>query len=76
MPCKFPLPPTRCTDSCPYLGEDGTGRICDETCEDGNPYGTLGCDVDNGKYGPNCRECYIDVDEALEADSPGDRAIM
>lgn len=65
-----------CTDACPYIGTDGTGRICDETCTNGHPCGTLGCGADDGHYGPNCRVCYTDVDKALEADAPGDRAIL
>ncbi len=40
--------------------------MCDNSCETGEPFGTKGCSAKTGKYGPNCRACYIDVELALE----------
>ncbi|CAN0095559.1 unnamed protein product, partial [Ectocarpus sp. 4 AP-2014] len=69
--------PSDCDDSCEYTSNDGTtGRVCDDTCEDGNPYGFLGCDTNDGQYGGNCRYCFNDVDSALEFDAQDNRAIM
>ncbi|CAN0358219.1 unnamed protein product [Ectocarpus sp. 12 AP-2014] len=69
--------PSDCDDSCEYTSNDGTtGRVCDDTCEDGDPYGFLGCDTNDGQYGGNCRYCFNDVDSALEFDAQDNRAIM
>ncbi|CBJ49205.1 expressed unknown protein [Ectocarpus siliculosus] len=69
--------PSDCDDSCEYTSNDGTtGRVCDDTCEDGNPYGFLGCDTEDGQYGGNCRYCFNDVDSALKFDAQDNRAIM
>ncbi|CAM9611334.1 unnamed protein product [Ectocarpus sp. 12 AP-2014] len=66
-----------CTDSCEYTSNDGTtGRMCDPTCENGDPYGVLLCDTKSGQYGSNCRYCFNDVDRAMKFDSPDNRAIM
>lgn len=65
----FPFPlarQTRCSDGCSYTSRDGTkGRRCDSSCETGAPYGTKGCHAREGKYGPDCRVCYYDVERAL-----------
>eukprot|EP00903_Cladosiphon_okamuranus_P008109 g7816.t1 len=62
-----------------------TGLVCDETCETGDPYGTLGCAAGasygelgyiGDDYGGLCRVCFNDVDTALAADTDDDRAIM
>ena len=52
------------------------GRVCDASCEDGNPYGMLGCDARDGEFGPYCRACFYDTALALAEDSRDDRAIM
>ena len=66
-----------CSDSCPYENNDRTmGRVCDASCEDGNPYGMLGCDARDGEFGPYCRACFYDTAMALAQDSRDDRAIM
>ncbi len=52
------------------------GRLCDPSCEDGNPFGTLGCNTEDGTYGPYCRACFYDTGMALEEDTHDDRAIM
>lgn len=66
-----------CEDDCEYANTHGTkGRVCDYSCEDGDPYGTRGCSASDGKYGPYCRACFYDVDMALAYDSTYDRAIM
>eukprot|EP00752_Nemacystus_decipiens_P001258 g1256.t1 len=73
-----------CEDDCDFTGAT-TGRVCDASCEDGDPWGTLGCPVgavygDLGysvtDYGDNCRVCFTDEDTALEYDTADDRAIM
>ncbi|CAM9350086.1 unnamed protein product [Scytosiphon promiscuus] len=67
----------RCMDSCQYTSKDGTrGRVCDNTCEDGVPYGSLGCGAKSGIFGPHCRACYNDVAKATARDSPDNRAII
>lgn len=64
-------------EGCPYTSKDGTrGRVCDETCKDGDPYGTLGCRAKKGKYGNYCRACYNDRDKAIENDTADNRAMM
>lgn len=57
---------------------DGTrGRVCDPSCKSGDPYGTKGCSAKKGRYGSDCRVCYIDLEKALAYDdSSGERAIM
>lgn len=75
----------RCEDSCEFVGTT-TGRVCDPSCADGDPYGTLGCaaGADYGDlgyfstedFGPYCRVCFVDTDAALTADTPDNRAIM
>lgn len=58
--------------------DDGSmkyGRICDESCEEGYPYGDR-CNTSEGMYGPHCRLCYYGAEEALVNDSHSDRAIM
>ena len=52
------------------------GRICDSSCKDGDLYGKLGCDTEDGAFGRYCRACYNDIDVALADDSADDRAIM
>lgn len=67
----------RCTNSCEYTSNDGTtGRMCDPTCEDGDPHGVLFCDTKSGQHGSNCRYCFNDVDRAMKFDTPVNRAIM
>lgn len=74
---EIPTTTETCEEGCDFTSADGTtGRVCDETCEDGNPYGTHGCEAAQGAYGAYCRFCYNDVETALGADSPHDRAIM
>eukprot|EP00904_Undaria_pinnatifida_P010718 jgi/Undpi1/6777/HiC_scaffold_21.g09255.m2 len=64
-------------DECPITYSNGlTGRVCDESCADGDPYGTNGCSAVDGKYGDYCRTCYFDRDRAVSRDDPDDRAIM
>ena len=64
-------------DDCPTTYSNGlTGRVCDESCADGDPYGTNGCSAVDGKYGDYCRTCYFDRDRAISRDDPDDRAIM
>eukprot|EP00903_Cladosiphon_okamuranus_P009984 g9470.t1 len=71
------LDPDCDVDGCPWIKSSGkVGRVCDVSCASGDPYGTLGCGARNGKYGPNCRFCYYDVERALENDTPEHRAIM
>ena len=68
-----------CLDGCEFTNKDGTkGRVCDTSCEDGDPYGTKGCGAKRGKFGPNCRACYNDVELALVMAVSGDEnpAIM
>lgn len=66
-----------CYDGCEFTSHYGsTGRACDDTCGDGDPYGTLGCGAADGAYGSLCRFCYNDVELALGADSHDDRALM
>lgn len=74
---SLPVPSPSCMDDCIYTSKDGTrGRVCDATCDDGVPYGTLGCGAKSGIYGPHCRACYNDEDKARKQDSPDNRAIM
>lgn len=64
-------------DECPRINSNGLrGRICDATCADGIPNGTNGCNAREGRFGSLCRVCFVDMERALENDSPGDRAIM
>eukprot|EP00752_Nemacystus_decipiens_P007288 g6521.t1 len=64
---------TDCLDGCEFTSKDGTkGRVCDSSCEDGDPYGTKGCAAKRGKYGPHCRACYNDVELALVMAVAGD----
>lgn len=64
-------------DSCQYTSKDGTrGRVCDATCESGEPYGSRGCNAKSGIYGPLCRACFNDVDKAMAKDTSDSRAIM
>ncbi|WP_411024183.1 hypothetical protein, partial [Salmonella sp. s58408] len=36
-------------DECPQADANGiTGRVCDDSCADGVPYGTLGCEANDG----------------------------
>lgn len=66
-----------CHDDCETTYTSGrTGRVCDATCEDGYPYGSLGCGAKEGAYGFNCRACFNDVDDALSYDTHDHRAIM
>ncbi|CAB1099444.1 unnamed protein product [Ectocarpus sp. CCAP 1310/34] len=66
-----------CMDKCEHTSNDGIrGRVCDSTCEDGHPYGNLGCSAKGGRFGPHCRTCFNDVDMALMRDTPKNRAIM
>ncbi len=70
------LPPS-CMDECTYTSINGTrGRVCDATCEDGVPYGTLGCGAKSGIYGPQCRACFNDEEMARKHDTLDNRAIM
>lgn len=67
-----------CDDSCETT-DDGMmrqGRVCDYTCEDGNPYGTRGCNASEGLHGAYCRTCFYSADEARVHDSHTERAIM
>ena len=67
----------RCLSGCAYTSKDGTrGRVCDLSCESGDPYGTKGCGARQGRYGANCRTCYNSFDKAHQQDTPEDRAIM
>lgn len=67
----------RCSEHCPYTSRDGTkGRVCDSSCESGDPYGTKGCNARQGRFGLDCRVCYYDVVRAMKNDSGDDRAIM
>ena len=50
--------------------------MCDPTCATGIPFGTNGCGTREGRFGDNCRICYIDVERALANDEPDNRAIM
>lgn len=61
---------------CPTTNEDGTGRVCDPSCEKGDPFGKNGCEADGGVYGIYCRVCYNDLATAQLNDNPEDRAIM
>lgn len=73
----FCLKRNSCHDDCEYTTKDGTkGRYCDDTCEDGNPYGTNGCNAEGGKHGPYCRTCYYSLEKALKLDMHDNRAIM
>ena len=64
-------------DDCPAVDADGiTGRVCDDSCEDGVPYGTLGCEANDGDFGNFCRVCYFDDAAAIAVDSADERAIM
>lgn len=67
-----------CKDTCPDSTSDRTkGRVCDSSCEDGNPYGTHGCGVDHGIHGANCRLCYKNEEKAKKMDhGRNGRAIM
>lgn len=57
---------SRCLDGCEFTTKDGKkGRVCDASCEEGDPYGTKGCGAKRGKYGAHCRACYHDVKLAL-----------
>lgn len=68
---------TRCTSSCEYVSGSGDrGRKCDDSCEDGEPYGTNGCGAKNERFGPCCRVCYYSVEKAINNDSTDNRAIM
>lgn len=60
-----------CYDSCEELG-----HMCDDTCEDGYPYGSMGCGADDGAHGAHCRACYTDAEDAMKADTHDHRAIM
>ena len=62
---------SRCKNGC-----ESDDRICDSSCETGEPYGDLGCNAEDGTYGLFCRTCYNDENEALAADSAENRAIM
>lgn len=67
----------RCLDGCERITSDGKrGRVCDDTCEKGDPYGTLGCNAKEGKYGRYCRTCYVDLELARRSDNMDNRAIM
>ena len=64
-------------DDCPHTNSDGRrGRVCDDSCADGVPYGTFGCGARDGAHGNYCRVCYFDQDLALANDSADERAIM
>ena len=64
-------------DGCPHTNSDGRrGRVCDDSCADGVPYGTFGCGARDGAHGNYCRVCYFDQDLALANDSADERAIM
>ena len=64
-------------DECPHTNSNGIrGRVCDDSCADGIPYGTLGCAARDGSHGNYCRVCYFDQDAAIAADSADERAIM
>lgn len=64
------------TESCPYTNAAATkGRVCDPSCSTGE-YGSLGCGAKGGRYGPECRACFFNVNKALKYDTPEDRAIM
>lgn len=52
------------------------GRTCDMSCEDGDPYGTNGCDTKDGLYGAHCRFCYNDPDRAKKNDNDDGPALM
>ncbi|CAM9840562.1 unnamed protein product [Scytosiphon promiscuus] len=66
-----------CLDGCERTSSNGTkGRVCDSSCETGEPYGKLGCSAKQGQYGRFCRTCYNDIDLAMAADTADDRAIM
>lgn len=70
-------PSDRCLDGCKRTSNDGRkGRVCDYSCKNGTPYGTLGCGAKKGQYGPYCRVCYNDRELAVKADTSTDRAIM
>ena len=77
---KHGMPPSyvdRCLSGCTNTSNDGTkGRVCDLSCESGEPYGTLGCEARQGRFGANCRACYNDVTKARRQDTPENRAIM
>ena len=77
---KHGIPPSyvdRCLSGCTNTSNDGTkGRVCDLSCESGEPYGTLGCEARQGRFGANCRACYNDVTKARRQDTPENRAIM
>eukprot|EP00903_Cladosiphon_okamuranus_P014588 g13529.t1 len=69
--------PKYCTPECERTSKDGTrGRVCDISCDSGEPYGKKGCSAKGGEYGMFCRTCYNDIRMAMRADSPDDRAIM
>ena len=64
-------------DDCPAAFKSGlAGRVCDESCSDGDPYGTNGCGAADGAFGDYCRYCYYDRDKALENHDVDDPAIM
>lgn len=70
--------PSSCHETCGTIF-DGTvseGRVCDHTCEDGNPYGTRGCNASGGVYGAHCRSCFYSAEAALAHDTHTERAIM
>ena len=67
----------RCLSGCTHTSEDETrGRVCDESCETGDPYGTRGCGAREGRYGENCRVCYYDLSLAVRKDQPDNHVIM
>lgn len=51
----------------------GTSTVCDRSCygggENGARFGGFMCGAgDEGRYGRHCRICYVDVDEARQAE--------
>ena len=65
----------RCDDGCESNDGD-MGRACDTTCNDGDPWGKLGCSALDSLYGNYCRVCYNNIEMARENDTDDDRAIM
>ena len=67
----------RCDEGCARTSFNGKkGRVCDESCDGGDPYGRLGCGAKDNKFGLYCRACFNDMELAMRADTPEDRAIM
>lgn len=71
------MPSEKCTSACGSStlipGETGTAAVCDRSCspsEYGPRFDGLNCGAgDPEQYGENCRMCYEDLDEAIEAEA-------